>query len=122
MPNAYVKFESRLPIIVAVGVQMTREAAGNAATAIEQGCKSRSRVLTGTMRNGWQTEQVESDTFRVYNPVSYTIFNELGTMYMAAQPMLIPTLEEVMPDFEAEVKASWYGAGKTVGIMPGGRI
>lgn len=119
---AFVRFKSRIPLIVEVGVKESNQSAEEAAMAIEQGCKERSRVATGNMRNGWQTEQVASETFRVYNPVYYTIFNELGTVYMAAQPMLIPTLEEVMPQFEAKVAASWYGAANRMGISRGGRI
>lgn len=119
---AIVTFKNRFPAIIAVGNQGSAEAAEQAAIAIEQGCKERSRYRFGTMRNGWQTEKVESMTYRVYNPVYYTIFHELGTVFMAPQPMLIPTLEEVMPDFEADVAQSWFGTAG-VGIMVrGGRI
>lgn len=122
MSDVYVKFESRLPAIVAIGVHLSNESVEHASEKIVQGCQARSRVESGTMRDGWTMEQVESETWRVYNPVSWTIFNELGTMYMSPQPMLIPTLEEVMPEFEAEVASSWFRAGTFTRMTPGGRI
>lgn len=120
---SYVKLTNRFPAIIAVGNSGTAEDAEQAAIAIEQGCKEKSRYATGTMRNGWQTEQVDTMTWRVFNPVGYTIFNELGTVFMSAQPMLIPTIEEVMPDFEADVRASWV-ATRAFGVkfVPGFRI
>lgn len=120
---AYVRLQNRFPAIIAVGNKMTAEDAEQAAIAIEQGAKERSRWRSGTMRNAWQTEQVASMTWRVFNPVEYTIFNELGTVFMAAQPMLIPTIEEVMPDYEAAVRASWV-ATKAFGVkfVPGWRL
>jgi HK97 gp10 family phage protein len=41
----------------------------------------------------------------VFNPVQYTVYNEYGTIYMSAQPMLRPAIEEVRPQFEKELAA-----------------
>lgn len=68
---------------------------------------SKSRVATGNMRAGWQGMMVSANEGVVFNLVSYTIFNEYGTVYMSAQPMLRPAVEETRSDFEADMAGSY---------------
>lgn len=72
---------------------------------IVKGAKSRSRVRTGKMRDGWQAEHGQEESV-VFNPVDYTIFNEWGTVRMSAQPMLGPAAEDERASFtEAIISA-----------------
>jgi HK97 gp10 family phage protein len=63
------------------------------AQRIQDEAKLRSRVRTGRMRDAWKTEQVERHEWEVHNDISYVIYNEYGTRYMSAQPMLGPAVE-----------------------------
>ncbi|HSC20600.1 MAG TPA: hypothetical protein VLC07_02630, partial [Solirubrobacterales bacterium] len=91
--------KSRIPEIVAGSVAKTRAAVEVTVFNIEAGCKLRSRVDTGQMQNGWTGEMTGAAEGIVYNPVEHTIFNELGTVDMAAQPMLAPSVEEARGPF-----------------------
>jgi HK97 gp10 family phage protein len=53
----------------------------------------RSRVRTGTMRDGWTAERTGAYEYTVFNDVPWTVYNEYGTRYMSAQPMLGPAVE-----------------------------
>ena len=70
---------------------------------IVQGCKRRSRVDTGEMRDGWHLEETRSG-FQVVNDVEHTSYNEYGTRYMSAQPMLRPSVEEEREPFIADMR------------------
>jgi HK97 gp10 family phage protein len=63
--------------------------------------KGYSRVDTGEMQEGWEWDHFDEDTIVVFNEVEHTIFNEFGTMYMTAQPMITPALEEHKDGFIA---------------------
>jgi hypothetical protein len=58
-----------------------------------------SRVDTGDMMRGWEWDELSPDTRSVYNEVEYTIYNEYGTVFMSAQPMLAPAIEDHTDDF-----------------------
>lgn len=104
-----VRYINRFPEIIVAGNSGTAAALDRAAADIEAGAKMRSRVDTGAMRQGWTHETVNRFSRMVYNPVYYTIFNEYGTIYMSAQPMIRPALAEVTPRFIEEVRAAWAG-------------
>lgn len=70
---------------------------------IEAGCKVRSRVDTGEMKNGWQALQLGDLEWEVANHVNHVIYNEYGTRHMSAQPMLGPSVEQARPVFEAAI-------------------
>lgn len=108
MPSV-VRLIDRFPELMALANSETAAALDKAAADIESGAKDRSRVDTGTMRGGWTSEKLSNWVRIVYNPVYYTIFNEYGTVYMTAQPMLKPAVEEVTPQFIADVRRAWYG-------------
>jgi hypothetical protein len=60
-----------------------------------QGCAIRNtvRVDTGAMRNGWRVEHSGAMERTIFNTQEYAIYNELGTRYMSATPMLYPAVE-----------------------------
>jgi hypothetical protein len=93
--------KSRIPEIIAGAEAKAQAAVEVTVFNIEAGCKLRSRVDTGQMRNGWTGEMTGAAEGVVYNPVEHTIFNELGTVNMAAQPMLAPSVEEARGPFLA---------------------
>jgi hypothetical protein len=100
--------KSRIPEIVTGATAKTRVAVEVTVFNIEAGCKLRSRVDKGQMRNGWTGEMTGAAEGVVYNPVEHTIFNELGTVKMSAQPMLAPSVEEARGPFLAAM-AEVYG-------------
>lgn len=63
--------------------------------------QERSRVDTGTMQGGWQSENFGLEGV-VFNLVAHTVHNEYGTVHMSAQPMLRPAIEITRPEFEDE--------------------
>jgi len=97
--------------VIGFGNAMTAQAQDDAAEEIVQLAKSFSRVRTSQMRDGWKWEKQGTLVRRVYNDVPWTIFNELGTIYMSAQPMLHPAEEIVQPQYVAAVAAAWGGRG-----------
>lgn len=88
----------------AVGVSL---AVRRAEMAIEVRAKAHSRVLTGLMRGGWQHMVMGPYEGMVFNLISYTIYNEFGTIHMSAQPMARPAVEETRASFEADVRAAY---------------
>lgn len=51
------------------------------------------RVATGAMKAGYRFARRTDLEYYVYNLMHYHIYHELGTIHMAAMPMLIPALE-----------------------------
>lgn len=74
-----------------------------AATDITAGAVRRTppRVDTGAMQNGWTWRKDAAFSRMIYNPIEYTVYNELGTVKMAAHPMLGPSVEEERPKLTA---------------------
>ena len=70
---------------------------GSSAFAIEGGAKMRAPVMTGALRNSLHTEKKGHLHYRIADGVEYGIYQELGTHRMAAQPFLIPAVEEERP-------------------------
>ena len=62
----------------------------------EASAKAHSRVDTGAMRSAFMVSYPGGDVIaRLSNDIEYTKYNEFGTYKMAAQPMMIPAIEEV---------------------------
>lgn len=93
---------SRIPLLIAASYGKATRAIANTTYKIETRAKERSRVASGEMRGGWQSE-VNGMEGVVFNMVQHTIFNEYGTIHMSAQPMLAPAIEETEPEFKAEL-------------------
>jgi HK97 gp10 family phage protein len=96
---------SRIPKIVAESRLKASLAVHKTAHDIEAGAKQRSRVDTGAMKSGWQTTIHGPFEAEVSNSVEHSIFNELGTESMPAQPMLTPAVEEAREPFERAMAA-----------------
>lgn len=97
---------SRIPTIIATGNERVARAVAITANNVQYLAASLSRVDTGNMRGGWQ---VDGTMFakRVFNNVHYTIYNEYGTIYMSAQPMLGPAVEHELPLFHERVRLAY---------------
>jgi len=88
---------AKLEEIAAKSGQTTRQIIESAGKEVESYAKSFSRVDTGAMKSGWQSEMTGDMTARISNDVEYTIYNEFGTYKMSAQPMLTPAMEMIAP-------------------------
>lgn len=86
-------YREKIPVLVA---KTALDVQGDAA--------QRSRVDTGTMKNGWQTRHDDAYHATVFNPIHYAAYNEYGTVRMAAQPMITPAVERRRPAFLAAIK------------------
>jgi hypothetical protein len=61
-----------------------------------------SRVRTGVMRSEWEFDMDETEPEGiVFNLIRYAVYNEYGTRYMSAHPMLRPAIAETRAEFEA---------------------
>ena len=98
------KLFSVLPVLIAEAESKAGNAVEETILAIEDGAKRRSRVDTGQMRGGWTSGMEGPTEGVVWNSVQHTIFNEYGTAFMSAQPMLGPAVEEEMPKFIERMK------------------
>lgn len=101
---------SRIPEIIGIGNAKVEEAVEVTADNIMSTAMMLSRVDTGNMRANWQKDSWGSGSefvATVFNNVHYTIYNEYGTVYMAAQPMLGPAVEKERGPFEQRIKAAY---------------
>lgn len=98
---------SRFPQIIVYSEAKVRNAIRKAEANIIRRAQERSRVDTGYMRGGWQSRVISSMEGIVYNLVEYTIYNEFGTVNMAAQPMLRPAVEETREEFESDIREAY---------------
>lgn len=86
---------------------MTRELSGEASQIIEDIGREtvidiateRAPVDTGDLANSYMEESgmVNPLLYRIQDGVPYGIFQELGTSRMAAQPHVVPAVEEALP-------------------------
>lgn len=98
---------SRFPKIILVSAAGATLAVRKAEAAIERRAKEKSRVNTGTMRGGWEHRPQGALEGMVFNLVSYTIYNEYGTVNMSAQPMVRPAVEETRAEFERDIREAY---------------
>jgi HK97 gp10 family phage protein len=76
-----------------------------ATAKVEAVAKTLAPVDTGALRNSLNSEQITPVLWKVQDGVTYGIYQELGTYKMAAQPFLIPAVENV----SAEYIEMWRG-------------
>lgn len=96
-------YRSHIPQKLAQAEERAVQVVEKTARDIEAGCKIRSRVDTGQMKNGWAAVPFGPMTWEVANHVEHVIYNEYGTRHMSAQPMLGPSVEQARPAFEAAI-------------------
>lgn len=90
---------------------ITRNAALGAPRAVEKtgyrmqaGAQERARVLTGFMRGEIEwVQEPGAHEGQLIGGANYTIYNENGTRYMSAQPMLGPAAEEQREPFRRDL-------------------
>lgn len=97
------ELKSRIPEIISGAEANAAMAVKRTCERIETRAKGHSRVDTGNMRTGWQHEMTGLMEGIVFNLVEYTVYNEFGTIMMAAAPMLTPAIEESKDEFAQEV-------------------
>ncbi len=71
-----------------------------AAFQVQAVAQSLAPVDTGALKNSIGTERKARFTYWVQDSVEYGIYQELGTSRMAAQPFMVPAVEQVSKDFE----------------------
>lgn len=76
-----------------------------AARGIEARAKMKAPVKTGNLRNSIGSDQESEYVWYVRVGAEYGAYVEYGTRHTAAQPFLLPALEEVRPLFFAQLKA-----------------
>jgi hypothetical protein len=93
---------NRLPEIAAKLPAAVRAINAKTANDIKAGAMGRTtRVDTGAMLNGYVVEEMGDGWYIIYNTQFYHLFHELGTVYIGALPMLIPSAEEARGPFIA---------------------
>jgi HK97 gp10 family phage protein len=97
-------YTSRFPqIVVEMNANVAR-VVERAGFRVEAGAKRRARYDTGYMRGQIRWTPIDAFSGEVIGGAHYTIYNEYGTIYMSAQPMFAPAVEEVRPLFVAEMQ------------------
>jgi hypothetical protein len=104
-----VKLTSGLRSGAAERARKTHDAVAATVFRVEAGAKVRARVDTGEMRNGLQGDMTGEYEGHVRGLAAHTIFNEFGTVHMAAQPMLVPAAHEARIPFVRAVTDAWGG-------------
>lgn len=109
MVRSETRLVSKIPEIIAGAEANAAIAVRKTCDRIETRAKARSRVDTGAMRDGWQSQMIASMEGIVYNLIEYTVYNEFGTIFMSAQPMLQPAIEESKDEFVDDLAAGYDG-------------
>lgn len=95
--------KNTLPTIAQRMPQAAHDVTARSLLRVQDGCRRRSRVDTGEMRDGWAVAFTGPTEGEVFNPVKHTVMNEYGTVHMTAQPMLAPSIDEERPKYVAEL-------------------
>jgi HK97 gp10 family phage protein len=73
------------------------KAVAKAALDIEAKAKSAAPVDTGNLKNSIQASEVGPTHWRVTAGADYSLYVEMGTVFMAAQPFMGPAVDQVIP-------------------------
>lgn len=92
-----------LPTLAQRMPQETHEITSRSLLRVQDGCRRRSRVDTGEMRDAWAVAFTSPTEGEVFNDSDHVLPNEYGTVHMTAQPMLAPSIDEERPKYVAEV-------------------
>jgi HK97 gp10 family phage protein len=107
MIETKVEVVDNIPEITAKAVVGTAAAIEKTAKGIKKEAKDRSRVESGEMRDGWEAVEHDQFEWEVLNEVEHTIYNEFGTVYMSAQPMLGPAVQNHKAELERDIAEAW---------------
>ena len=100
-----VTVRSRVPAYTAKSLVAVGLAVRKATLDVEALAKARAPVDTGFLRSSINSD-VSATEGKVVAGAAYAVFVELGTHKMGAQPYMIPSLEQVVPSFEAALRAA----------------
>ncbi len=95
MVSVSVVFTSRMPEIAARLPEAVAALVLEAAEAIVVLAKGLAPVRTGALRDSIAAELTGALTATVGTPITYAIYQEFGTRFMAAHPFLIPATDQV---------------------------
>jgi HK97 gp10 family phage protein len=99
-----VVVQSFIPIVTAKVHAKAVAVTAKAAHDVEAHAKGNAAVDTGHMRNAINTVG-KGLTYEVHSPAEYSVYVELGTSRMAAQPFMMPALEFVRPSYLAAMRS-----------------
>jgi hypothetical protein len=95
---------TQLPRLIDESPVKARLAVEKTCAVVVQKAMGHSRVDTGLMRSEWKFDMDDTKAEgTVFNLVRYAVYNEYGTRYMSAHPMLRPAIAEARDEFEAFV-------------------
>lgn len=90
---------NHFPRIIAELPEKIDQALVAACIFIKDGSEQRARVESGDMKGGFRYEVKAGFWAEVWNEKEYAIYNEFGTKYVSAQPMMRPATQETEPKF-----------------------
>lgn len=73
----------------------TERALAAIAEAVLEQARPRTPVDTGNLKNSLESEQMSRFLWWIHDGTDYGIYQELGTSRMAAQPFMVPAVENV---------------------------
>jgi hypothetical protein len=94
---------SRIPTVAPALQRKAEMIVAKTAFDVQRGAQVRSRVDTGQMKSGWRVGGSGTE-MTVENSVRHTVFNEFGTRYKRAQPMIVPAVEAARANFYNAVR------------------
>ena len=87
--------------------------------------KGKSPVKTGLLKRSWDIKPFGYG-LAITNPVSYTIYQEMGTKHIAAKKMVVSSIPEVRKRFRQELRIALAGddkrAKKIIGSVAGSEV
>lgn len=92
--NAFVKNVENKPKVVQIAVG---KEIGLSSLRVEKKSKQKAPFDTGWLSDNIYASMVDQVKAEVVSPVDYSIFIELGTRFMMAQPFLFPALKADWP-------------------------
>lgn len=95
---------NHLPSIAAGIPAKAAAIVAKAALDIEAHAKSRAPVDTGFLKGSIQATQISPTHWRVIVGAEYGIYQEYGTVHMAARPYFNPAIQVVRPVFIAAMR------------------
>jgi HK97 gp10 family phage protein len=94
---------SNLSKIAAQARHLAAEALKETGEDIADLTKQLAPVKTGRLRDSYRVEVVDESTVRVGSDVDYSVYQEYGTVNMAAQPHLTPAFMQSEATFKARL-------------------
>lgn len=104
-----IVLQNDLPKIAASLTPKVDAIVTKAALDIQANAQARAPVRFGILKASIQATRVGVAHWRVNVGADYGIYNEYGTVHMAARPFLRPAIEKVTPTFQAALRRTLGG-------------